>query len=96
MMSAIRRKLFMIGLLLAAVGLPAAALAVPAAPPGEVPMSRPAEEGSLYRADIYRDCLNFAGRWRCQTCNWVRRCDRSGCRWEQKCRWGPPVPPLPQ
>ncbi len=95
-MAAIRQKLFAISLVLAAAGIPAAAMALPGAPSGETPMSQAVDEGALYRADIYRDCQNFQGRWRCQTCRWVRRCDRGGCRWEEKCRWGPPVPPLPQ
>ncbi len=63
--------------------------------PGQSALTLPGEP-LLQKADIFRKCQNIAGRWRCRDCEWVRRCDRTGCYWEEKCRWGPPVSPIPQ
>lgn len=67
-------------------------------------------QGLLHKADTFRKCQEIYwcgvrrdGRpycgpaQRCRTCNYVRTCSKAtGCVWEEKCRWGPYVPPQPQ
>lgn len=93
-----------LGLLLV-LAAPGAAMAAPAVLDGlseqveRGPMAPIVPEkgtGALYKADIFRDCQNIEGSLQCRTCQFVRRCGRSGCFWEEDCRWGPPVSPVPQ
>lgn len=66
--------------------------------------------GLLHRADTFRKCqtIHWCGvrrdgrpycgpTLRCRTCKFVRTCSRAtGCVWEDRCRWGPYQPPIPQ
>lgn len=62
-----------------------------------LPMEAPAvPEGLLLNTDAFRQCYIIQGRWRCLTCRWVRQCGRGGCTWRERCRWGPPLPVIPQ
>jgi hypothetical protein len=86
--------------LTAALVAAAALLAAPAGanslPAGSIVLP-PVESGPpLLHADIFRDCVQVNGRWRCRSCRFVRHCGRSGCQWVEQCRWGPPVSPYPQ
>lgn len=70
----------------------------------------PLNQGLLHRTDTFRKCQEIYwcgvrrdGRpycgpaQRCRTCKYVRTCSKAtGCVWEEKCRWGPYIPPQPQ
>jgi hypothetical protein len=70
----------------------------------------PPQQGLLHRADVFRNCqeIYWCGvrrdgstrcgpTLRCETCTYVRTCRRAtGCVWEEKCRWGPYIPPQQQ
>ena len=53
---------------------------------------------TIYWCGVRRDGRPYCGPvLRCRTCKFVRKCRRAtGCAWEEKCRWGPYVPPTPQ
>ena len=68
-----------------------------------------AERSMLHRIDTFPTCAEVRRCWRnsygkrrcglavrCQTCKWVRRCQRGvGCAWREICTWGPYRPVLP-
>ncbi len=74
------------------------------------PGSIVAGQGLVHRADIYRICEEIRRCWttrsgnrrcgprmRCRECRFVRRCRRAtGCQYQEVCKWGPPVAPIPQ
>lgn len=77
--------------------------------PPQTPVPMP-QQNLLHRADTFKNCqqIHWCGvrrdgrpwcgpAWRCRECKFVRTCQGGlGCFWEEKCRWGPYQPPIPQ